>query len=538
MLLVVAAVLPWNVHFGVGVPDGNTWLFAVLVTVTVLALVSLPVAKLRLIGTLPYLLLVAGVVGFTLFELLRYGGTGEVPGGVGPGAVTGLAGALLAAQPALTGTPADDEQFRSWFSLTRTLGLVAMVVATFSSVFILYWRARYVVPGFEDPELGKQNIVVAATTAAYGMVPLIVVLVGLRWLMSRQASAMLATVALGASTVLGSVVVWILPIGREIDAFHGIAQATTTAGVGFEAYLAWAASAAIVGPLILRLVTRAPRNYANWQDAARRALALIALWCLGSALLRIVDLVSVSVLGLPSSPYDSLALMAFDVVAAVVAVWLRFNVRNPALHPVVISAISGVLVILVACRVVVGVGLAQKILYVSPPEGFDTGVYGNSLAQQITSTFDVVLCFLALTVAGAALLVLQRDALRESAPSPAAPPVKAPPAAMTPPPVKAQGPSPRPDAVTSVVSGPPGGAATDMVPSAGGSAATQQLPKKAPKIARSGELQSTQRIKIATPHTDSTQRFSGGSQSGQEVPESTQRFPSGPVPPAPKDPPD
>lgn len=548
VLLVAAALLPWNLDFGVGVPDGNVVFLGLVLVATVLSLVSLAVtfpahsakraaaqphsggpARIRLVLNAPYLALVVGVVGFTLFEMLRYGGTGEVPSGVGPGALAGLAGALLAAQPLLTGTAEDDARFRVWFSLTRTMGLVAMVVATFSFAFILYWRVRYVVPGFSDPEFGEQNVVTAATAIAYGLIPLIVVLIGLRWLLSRQASSMLVTVALGASTVLGAVTVWLLPIGREIDAFHGIAQATTTAGAGFEVYLAWVAGGAIVGPLVLRLATRKPLNQAIWQDTARRALTLIAVYCVGSALLRVFDLVSASILGLPTSPYDSIALLAFDVVAAVVTIWLRFNVKNPALHPVVISAISGVLVILVACRVVVGVGLAQRILYVTPPEG---PVYGNTLAQQITSTFDVVMCFLALAVACIALLV-QRDELGEPSPK------SAPAPSAAPAPARSAG-SPL-EAVTSVVSGRPGGQATEVVAAAGGGAVTQQLPRKAPKIAR--REQSTQRIKIATPGSDSTQRLSSGAQPIPGFTESTQRFPAGTTHTGtgqqpPKDPPD
>ena len=61
----------------------------------------------------------------------------------------------------------------------------------------------------------------------------------------------LATVALGTSTLVAGIVVWVLPVGRDIDAFHGIAQNTSTAGVGFEGYLAWAAAAAIFAPRTL-----------------------------------------------------------------------------------------------------------------------------------------------------------------------------------------------------------------------------------------------------------------------------------------------
>lgn len=559
VLLVSAVLLPWNVYFGFGVPDGNTWLFVVMAAATGLSLISLAVTfpahsakraaqppqrsgtpKTRLLMNTPYLVVVAGTLAFTLVELLRYGGTGEVPGGIGPGAIAGVAGALLAAQPPLTGTGLDNSRFRGWFSAVRTVGLLAMALAVASVLYLLYWRTRFVIDGFDDPEYGSQNVVVAVTALIYGVVALIVVLVGLRWLIVRQAAAMLATVALGASTVLGVVLVWVLGVGREIDAFHGIAQATSTAGVGYEGYLAWVVGAAILGPLALQRVWRAPLDRVIWQGAVGHCLTLIAVYCVGSVTLRIVDLVAPAVLGLPASPYDNIALLAFDVVAAVVAVWLRFNVKNPALHPVVVSAITGVLVILTVCRVVVGVGLAQRILYMAPPEGQDAAVYGNSLVQQITSTFDVVVCFLAAAAFVMAYL-LQRDELRQPAGVPAQPPQPSAPPRTQVPVTAAAG----PDAATSVVPAPMAGAGavTQQVATGGNSQAatqrvlapaatqrlpaeTEKLPTKAPKIARPVES-STQRIKIATPAADSTKKLSSGAQPIPELNESTQRFPAG-----------
>ena len=40
VLLVVALFLPWNLYFGVGIPDSRTALFAVLGAVTLLSLLS------------------------------------------------------------------------------------------------------------------------------------------------------------------------------------------------------------------------------------------------------------------------------------------------------------------------------------------------------------------------------------------------------------------------------------------------------------------------------------------------------------------
>ena len=86
------------------------------------------------------------------------------------------------------------------------------------------------------------------TAVVYGAVALVAVLVASRWLLRSGKAARLATVALGASALVAGIIVWILPVGRDIDAFHGIAQNTSTAGVGFEGYLAWAAAAAIFAP--------------------------------------------------------------------------------------------------------------------------------------------------------------------------------------------------------------------------------------------------------------------------------------------------
>ena len=78
------------------------------------------------------------------------------------------------------------------------------------------------------------------------------------------------------------------PVGRDIDAFHGIAQNTSTAGVGFEGYLAWAAAAAIFAPRTLFGASGHPSTEENaWRASARNGLLLIAVWCLGSVVMRI-----------------------------------------------------------------------------------------------------------------------------------------------------------------------------------------------------------------------------------------------------------
>ena len=470
-LLLVALLLPWNIHFGVGVPDSAPWLYAVTVVSTLLAGSAAlgSTSRFRTILTVPYLLVIACFVGFALVDVVRVGGSGEVPAGIGPGAILGLGGALLLARPPTR--------------LVKAIGVAAMVVAILAVASNIYWRTRYVLPTIGDPAFGTGNATVVAAVIVYGVVALIAVLVGLRWLLDARPAAQLAAVALGVSTALGVAFVWCLPIGRDIDAFHGIAQTTSTAAVGFEGYLAWVAAAAIFAPLAVQQARTLDKSV--WRDAVRKGLALIALWFVGCAALRTFDLITTASLDLPLSPYDSIGLLAFDVVAAAVAVWVRFNMTNEALPPLVVSALCGVLFMLSVCRVAVGVGLAPRIMYMGT-EDIETAVYGNSLAQQITSTFDVVMCWLALTIAVVALFVLQLERASTVKPSGNATSV--------------------PSAPTQQLSAPP----TERLwgPPV---AATQQITSALPRIARTAADASTSgQPKIARVLEESTQRFAAG----------------------------
>ncbi|WP_245830192.1 hypothetical protein [Mycobacterium numidiamassiliense] len=410
-LLIVGLLLPWNLYFGIGIPDSNTTLFAVLGAVTLLSLiaVALPAAKpganrVRLALNVPYLLLVLAFVGFDVFETVRFGGTVNVPGGVGPGAWLGIAGALLSAQPAITGAT-EDGAFGRWAGSARIIGYASIVLATASFGFNLYWRVRYALHGPGDSaQFGKQNIAVIATAVVYGVVALIAVVVASRWLVRSSKGSRLETVALGASTVVAGIIVWLLPVGRDIDAFHGIAQNTSTAGVGFEGYLAWAAAAAIFAPRALARQRHPSTTEENaWRTAARNGLLLIAVWCLGSLLMRIDDLAVAVTLDYPYSRYDTLVLAAFDLVTAVLAIWLRINLVNESLSARLTSSLCGVVATLSIARVVVGVALAPR--FAEPPTAVaENPVYGNDLAQQITSTFDVTLGVLAVCILVAAII--------------------------------------------------------------------------------------------------------------------------------------
>jgi hypothetical protein len=425
-LLIIAPLLPWNLYFGIGIPGSNSTLFAVLLAVTLLSLISLAVAgRLRLALNVPYLLLVLAFVGFDAFETARSGGTVHLPGGVGPGAWLGTAGSLLGAQPAITG--AADDKFRS----ARIIGYASILGAVGSFGFNLYWRVKYALQSTAgSSDFGKQNIAVIATAVVYGVVALIGVLVASRWILRNTNATRLATVALGVSTLAAGIIVWSLPIGRDIDAFHGIAQNTSTAGVGFEGYLAWAAAAAIFAPATLFALFGHRNTSATvenaWRAAARNGLLLITVWCVGSMAMRITDLGVAVSLNYPFSRYDSIVLAAFDLATAVVAIWLRVNLVNDALSARLISSLCGLVATLSISRVVVGVALAPR--FQESPAAAQNPVYGNNLAQQITSTFDVVLCGLALGILVAAVITGQlsgrrlRRQKRRAARKPAVPP--------------------------------------------------------------------------------------------------------------------
>ena len=145
-----------------------------------------------------------------------------------------------------------------------------------------------------------------------------------RWLIEKTAAARLATTALGVSGALAATLVWILPIGRDVDAFHGIAQNTSTAAVGYEGYLFWAAAAAIVAPTTLYAVFLIkPPTVGAYRSAAQKCLTLIAFWAFAAAALRVVDFLIAMSLDLPRALYDSVAMTVFNVITGLIARWLQ-----------------------------------------------------------------------------------------------------------------------------------------------------------------------------------------------------------------------
>jgi hypothetical protein len=414
-LLVLAVLLPWNIVFGLGVPDSDSGLSAVLAVVTVLAIaaalaphvgpfrLSAPQAdvrrtsRIRLLLTVAYLVVVAAFAGYHVAHTVRNGGTGTVPPGAGPGMFLGIAGALLAAQPPITSFTVEDNRFRRWYTAARIIGFVSIALATLSVAFNLYWRLRYLF--VTQAGFGGHDVAVILTTLLYGAEAMIALVIGSRWLIEKTAAARLATTALGLSGAVASTLIWIAGIGRDIDAFHGIAQNTSTAAVGYEGYLAWAAAAAIFAPTTLYAVFLInPPTIGAYRGAAEKCLTLIAFWAFASAGLRVVDYLIALSLDLPRALYDSAAMTSFSLVTGIIALWLHRQLAKAVATATVAAAFSAVLFVFAVADVAIGVALAPRYAAAVPD-----AIYGNNLAQQITSTFDVVVCVLSLTVLAALL---------------------------------------------------------------------------------------------------------------------------------------
>ncbi|MCV7194244.1 hypothetical protein [Mycolicibacterium brumae] len=413
----LALLLPWNVRFGLTIEGSAHWMFALLIIATLGVWASALIthrrlgedaqpeslSRLRLLLSTPYLLLATAAVLFSLIGSIALGGSGVVAPGVGPGVWFGVAGALLCAQPVFGGGTTSGR----WSRSARMITDVSVGLAVLAVLFTLYWRLRRVVPDIVAGEAVGQNLAVTVAFLLYSAVALAPILVAARWMRSGEESDRLVVTLLGASTLVAGALVWWLPTGREIDGFHGIAQNTGVATVGFQGYLAWVAVAAIVGPLaLLRAVGRSASGNLAWQNATRKALLLIAVWSAGSAILRITDLVTAGTLGLPVMPFDQTAMLAFDALTALLAGWVARNGYD-SLPKLGMRAVLVGLVTLTVCRVVLGIVLVPRVESFAPTEYDD--IFGNDLYQQITSTFDVVLCVLAAAVLGLALTVLGRS---------------------------------------------------------------------------------------------------------------------------------
>lgn len=406
--LTLGLLLPWNIEAGVGIAGTSGWFLVALVVVTVLSLVSLTrryagaAAGQRLALNAPCLTMVVLVAGFAVVQSVQDGGSGATPPGVGPGAWCSLAGALIAVRPGRS-------------SAARVIGLVSVGLAAVAVMFNLYWRLRFVVPDVADPETARQSLVTVVAAVLYGLVALAPVVMAGRWMISESSCARGALSLLGASTLLSGALVWWLPIGRDVDAFHGIAQSTSTAGVGFEGYLAWAAAGALSAVSLSDRVLHS-NSARDWRRTVRACLRLIAAWCAGTALLRVVDIASASSLGLPVSVYDGTVMMAFDLTTALMAGWILINGFDRRISRRTLMLLLGAVFALVVTRLVVAVGLAPRVAPLDPRT--INAVWGNDLYQQISCTFDVTICVLTLLLLVWALMLRSSSALAEVNPQP------------------------------------------------------------------------------------------------------------------------
>ncbi len=353
-LLVISLLLPWNLDFGLGVPGSNGSLFARrhgrhaarhprrahAARRPVPAHRPRPdvrrTSRVRLLLGLAYFVVAIGFVGYQLLQTWRNGGTGLVPPGdrARPAPRHRGRGARRRSRRSRV-SRIEDNGFRRWYAVARLLGVLSIALATLSVAFNVYWRLRYLF--VTNEAFGSQDFAVIVTTLLYGAAAMIALVIASRWLTEKTAAARLATTALGASGAVAATLVWILPIGRDIDAFHGIAENTSTAAVGYEGYLFWAAAAAIVAPTTLYAVFLIkPPTLGAYRSAAEKCLTLIAFWAFAAAALRVIDFLIAWTLDLPNALYDTVAMTAFNVITGVIARWLhRQLVRgeaSPARH--------------------------------------------------------------------------------------------------------------------------------------------------------------------------------------------------------------
>lgn len=431
-LLVLGLLLPWNLYFGLGTGTTTTWVYVLLVVATLLAAAGLIVGRLvprmtslPLLLNIPYLVVVVCFVVFTILEAFRHGGTGAVPPGIGPGALAGLAGAVMAARTSTTPVVGD----RLTNVATRCIGIASLVLAAVAVLCNVFWRTRFLIPGIGNSDTGGLNAMTVIGALIYGLVAIVPVVIAARWMLSSDGASRLATLLLGASSVIAVVLVWLLPVGRDLDSFHGIAQNTSTAGVGFEGYLAWVAVAALAAtPATIAAYGR----QSGWSGAIRKSLVLIAAWCTGTAVLRVFDLISNAVLDLRAVPYNGTALMAFDIVTAVLAMWLFVNAFRRSRTVRLTALLLGVLFVLTVSRLILGVALVPRTKPLDSTGAHP--IYGNTLSQQITSTFDVTLCVLALALVAISLVTIftRRRAAQSVPASATVHPVPLPPTASAP----------------------------------------------------------------------------------------------------------
>ncbi|MCV7063714.1 hypothetical protein H7I76_32165, partial [Mycolicibacterium vaccae] len=260
------------------------------------------------------------------------------------------------AQPPITNTRVDKDRFRGWLLTARIIAYTAIALAALAFVFNLFWRIKAALPA-DSTGFGKQTFAIITTAIVYGSVALAAVVVASWWILQRSRASRLALVALGVSTLLAGLIVWLLPIGRVNRRVpRHRAEHRPAAAVGFEGF---------PGPGRRPLRRRTTHVAANRDERPRQRQHVAAGRAKSPAahrtlecrivLLRITDLAVTVLLNLPNPPYDNAAMAAFDLVTAVLAAWLHVNLTNRSLPVPVISSLCGVLFVFSVSRIVIGV---------------------------------------------------------------------------------------------------------------------------------------------------------------------------------------
>ena len=273
------------------------------------------------------------------------------------------------------------------------------------------------------------------TTLLYGAVAMIALVIASLWLIEKTAAARLATTALGASGALAGVLVWVLRRPRRrrlprhrpehLDGSRRVRGLPGLGGCGRDrrpdhALRRLPDQAADAG--------RLPRRGAEVLDAHR----FLVVRGGRSARHRLPD----RVVARPAAPlYDSVALTVSTCHRLHRAYGCDANSPRAGLSSTVIAAFSGVLL----SSPPPSWSSASRSPRVTPSRCPNPdAIYGNDLAQQITSTFDVTVCALSFAILVAMLftgplagyLIRRRDARTATPapspePSPSAPPTLA-----------------------------------------------------------------------------------------------------------------
>ena len=376
-LLLLALLLPWNLEVGLGVPGTNGLFFVMVIFVTLLAVAAAlaphvgpfrlaapqpdvrRTSLIRLLLNVAYLVLALGFVGYHLVQTVRDGGTGLVPPGVGPGLIVGVGGALLAAQPPITSITIEDNGFRRWYTAARALGAV--------SIGRQHSRSPSTSIGGSLPVRHERRLRRSRRRRHHHHTALRrggddrvgdCIALASREVRRRPTGHHRAGRFGGARqhACLGPA-----GIGRDVDAFHGIAQNTSTAAVGYEGYLFWTAAAAIVAPTTLYAVFLIkPPTVVDTAPAAQKCLTLIAFWAFAAAVCRVVDYLIALSLDLPHALYDSVAMTAFNLVTGIIARWLQRQLGRGETNAERHAAFSGALFVFTVANLAIGVALAPR----------------------------------------------------------------------------------------------------------------------------------------------------------------------------------